>query len=97
MTAMEVFILALLSTGRVSSIYEFKSRLPQGAMQSTLSRLESLGCISRGSPVGSQQRKKLAITKKGREALHEKWTWGLGEAVSATPRQFFAWRGRGLS
>lgn len=85
LTAMEVFVLALLSSGRISTVYDFKRRLllSQGAVQSTISHLESLGYIAKSSPAGSLQRKNLVLTEEGRKNLRQKWSWGLGQAVSA--------------
>ena len=82
---MELFVLALLASGRVASVYDFKRRLllSQGAMQPTLKRLETLGYVGKQSPTGALRRKELTLTPSGREILLQKWTWGLSEAAVA--------------
>jgi DNA-binding MarR family transcriptional regulator len=85
LTPMELFVLTMLGCGRISSIYEFKSRLllSQGAIQPTLRRLQDLGFIAKSGPAGTLHRKQLALTDAGRDALTTKWTWGLGQALEA--------------
>src|SRR5215469_6367696 len=82
---MELFALALVATGRVTSLYDFKRRLmlSQGAIQPTLKRLEGLGYIAKKSPTGALQRKELTVTALGKKILLRKWTWSLTRAVAA--------------
>lgn len=75
---MEFFLLAVISRGGLSSLYELQRHagLEPGGIRPALARLEADGCISRGDHE-TRNKRKLAVTPKGVHFLEKNWLFSL--------------------
>lgn len=83
LTAMQLFVLAMLAYGGAHSVYDLKrlARLTQGGVRPTLELLESRKFIQRSRSQGDLQKRDIHVTDAGMHALDHRWSWDLNRVL----------------
>jgi DNA-binding MarR family transcriptional regulator len=83
LTAMQLFVLAMLVYGGANSVYDLKrlARLTQGGVRPILELLESRKFIQRSRSQGDLQKRDIHVTDAGMYALDHRWSWDLNRVL----------------